>query len=268
MQKMPFNADIKRHYIAVIALATIALSACSKQEITLSGKEDRLGEASVTRGENVVVYPDSSPSTADGKTAWKQMNCAVCHADNGKGVPGKCAIDLTDKGHAHKQKPIDQFKFISFGKPGSNHVAVSDKLSRRLTWALVFYVRSFADAPLTDAQVMDVDAVFGSNCAVCHGKQGVGDGPLGRNFEPKPANFRNFARFYDRSDDVLWDHIANGIKWEGMPDFLGKEDKAKNIKFDNEYIWKLVQYVRHFHETTQPTLAEVPNKPETKAKGK
>ena len=66
-----------------------------------------------------------------------------------------------------------------------------------------------------------------------------------------PANFQNFARFYDRSDFTLWDHIANGIKWEGMPNFLGKEDKAKNIKFDQAYIWKLVDYVRHFHETTE-----------------
>ena len=39
-----------------------------------------------------------------------------------------------------------------------------------------------------------------------------------------------------------------------MPNFLGKEDKAKNIKFDDAYIWQLVDYVRHFHETTDKNL--------------
>ena len=101
---------------------------------------------------------------------------------------------------------------------------------------------------------MEVDAVFGSNCAVCHGKKGYGDGPLAHNLERIPANFQDFKRFYDRTDSTLWDHIANGIKWEGMPNFLGKEDKAKNIKFDEAYIWQLVDYVRHFHETTEKTL--------------
>ncbi len=137
-----------------------------------------------------------------------------------------------------------------------NHPAVREKLSRREAWDLVFYVRSLGDLPLDDKTIADVDAVFGSNCAVCHGKKGYGDGPLSKNMEPVPANFQNKARFYDRSDAVLFDHIANGIKWEGMPNFLGKEDKAKDIKFDQAYIWKLVQYVRHFQETTESTLAQ------------
>lgn len=262
--KMLSNAEMKRLLGASFALTILMLAACAKQEVTLTGKEDQLAERSVTAGEGVVIYPDDSPSVPDGKVAWKKMNCAVCHSESGSGVKGKCKVDLADKNYGRKSKPIDQFKFISFGGPGINHPKVSDKLSRRQSWDLVFYVRSLADAPLTDAQVMDLDAAFGSNCAVCHGKKGVGDGPIGRNLEPQPANFRNFARFYDRSDDVLWDHIANGIKWEGMPNFLGQQDKAKNVKFDNEYIWKLVQYVRHFQESTQATLAESPEKSRSK----
>jgi len=255
-------------YMLPLLAAIFIFSACTQQEVTLKGTEDQLAKPSTTSGQQEVIYPDDSPSVPDGKQAWRQMNCAVCHADTGKGVKVKCSLNLADKAYMRTQKPVDQFEFISFGRSGLKHPVVSDKLSCRQTWDLVFYVRSLADPLLSDAQIADMDSVFGSNCAVCHGKKGYGDGPLGRNLEPQPANFRNFARFYDRTDDVLYDHIANGIKWEGMPNFLGKEDKAKNVKFDQEYIWKLVQYVRHFHETNQPTLAQNLTQSESKPEGK
>lgn len=257
---MPFHANFKKLETLAVAAAIVLLAGCGKQEVTLKGKEDLLARRSVTAGSDPIVYPDDSPSVPDGKMAWNKMNCASCHSDTGKGVSGKCSLDLSNKEWMRKQKPVDQFEFVSFRRPGNEHPTVSESLSRRQAWDLVFYVRSLAEAPLSDAQILDMDAAFGSNCAVCHGKKGVGDGPDGRNLEPQPANFRNFARFYDRTDDELWDHIANGIKWEGMPNFLGKEDKAKNVKFDTEYIWKLVQYVRHFHETNLPTLAQNPEK--------
>jgi mono/diheme cytochrome c family protein len=255
---------ISKLMAVMIFVPVFLLSACGKQEINLKGAEDALAQRSVTAAQGVIDYPDDNPSVPDGKLAFEQMNCATCHADSGKGVSGKCTVDLTSKEYERKQKPVDQFEFLSYGRPGLDHPKVNDKLSRRQAWNLVFYVRSLGQTPLTDAEWGEIDPVFGSNCAVCHGKKGVGDGPLARNLEPQPANFKNFERFYDRSDDVLWDHVAHGIKWEGMPDFLGKQDKAKNVKFDSDYIWKLVQYVRRFHESIVPTIAANPEKSENK----
>lgn len=245
--------------LVVTASALVLLAGCSKQEVTLKGSQDALAERSVTANNQTVIYPDDDPSVPDGKVTFEKMNCAACHGASGEGVQGKTSIALSDKEYMHQQKPVEQFEFLSFGKPGSDHPVLNDKLSRREIWNLVFYARSLAAPLLTAKEWSDIDAVFGSNCAVCHGKIGYGDGPLAHNLEPQPANFQNFVRFYDRSDDILWDHIANGIKWEGMPNFLGKEDKAKNVKFDREYIWKLVQYVRNFHETNQSTIAQETN---------
>jgi mono/diheme cytochrome c family protein len=230
------------------------VTACGKTDVTLNGQEDALAAKSVTASNHEVVYPDATPSTADGKIVWDKAQCASCHGQGGVG--GSAKINLADQGWARKQKPVEQYEFLYFGKPGVEHPKVADVMTRREAWNLVFYTRSLADPQLTDDQISSIDAVFGSNCAVCHGKKGYGDGPLAKNLEPSPANFQNKTRFYDRSDDVLWDHIANGIKWEGMPNFLGKEDKAKNVKFDEAYIWNLVQYVRHFNETTVPTVAQ------------
>ena len=234
----------------LVCMAFLTLSACSGPQV-IKGTDNGLIKENVTADTKEVVYPDASPSVPDGKVVWQKMNCAVCHGMDGKGISGKSSINLADNYHMVKAAPVDQYKFLVFGKPGIDHPSVNRKISRRDAWNLVFYVRSLSRPPATPEQVMAVDAAFGSNCAVCHGKKGYGDGPIGRNLEPMPANFQNFRRFYDRSDYILFDHIANGIKWEGMPNFLGKEDKAKNVKFDQDYIWKLVDYVRHFQETTE-----------------
>jgi mono/diheme cytochrome c family protein len=236
----------------LVCMVTLLLSGCGGTQ-TIKGQEKSLVQETVTADNNKVIFPDSPPSVPDGKVVWQKLNCASCHGTDGKGLSGKISPDLSDKYHMVKQTPADQYRFLVFGKSGVSHLTVNKLISRREAWNLVFYVRSLARPPATPEQVMAVDAVFGSNCAVCHGKKGYGDGPIGKHLEPLPANFQNFERFYDRSDFTLYDHIANGIKWEGMPNFLGKEDKAKNIKFDQAYIWKLVDYVRHFQETTDST---------------
>lgn len=227
-------------------------------KVSLSGKDDKLVSRTTTEGGYEVEYPDAMPSVADGKVVWDKLNCAQCHGETGSGVASQCSLDLTDKKLMRKQKPVDEYLLLAFGKcaayPGVSHPSVMNQTTTRQVWDLVFYSRSLAVPALTDAQAMDLDAAFGSNCAVCHGKKGYGDGPLSKTLDPVPANFQQYNRFFHRTDDLLWDHIANGIKWEGMPNFLNKQDKSKNVTFNEEYIWKLVQYVRHFEETTEKTL--------------
>lgn len=253
---------MKKKSLLLLVPIVVALTGCS-QEVSLKGSESALAEKSVTQTAEAIIFPDDNPSIPDGAVTWQKMSCAECHSDTGKGVPGKCEFDLTSLDWARKQKPLDQYAFLTYGKSGSPHPALKDKLSRREIWNLVFYTRNLAVPALTDEEFAQIDPVFGGNCAVCHGKQGHGDGPLAKPipgqaiipFEPLPANFHQFNRFYDRTDEVLWDHIANGIKWEGMPNFLGKEDRAKGVKFDEEYIRNLVRYVRNFHSSNKATLA-------------
>ncbi len=240
---------------AVLVPALLLLSACT-QDVQVKGQDTGLVGRQVTEA-RVVVYPNDNPSIPDGKLVWESKNCSVCHAVNGRGVAYRCQLDLTDLSNARRIEPKEQYMFIAYGREGVAHRAMKDDLSRKQIWDLVFYVRNLSSPYLAAAEIEAIDPVFGSNCAVCHGTRGYGDGPLNktRNFVPLPANFHQFDRFYERTDEVLWDHIAHGIKWEGMPDFLGKEDRSKNVKFDDDYIWRLVQYVRHFHSSNTPTLA-------------
>lgn len=247
--------------------AVISLSSCTEQ-VSLKGADDKMASRQVTESADVVIFPDDNPSIPDGKVVYEKQQCATCHGADGKGIANKTTVDLSNEVMVHKQKPLDLYYFLTYGKPmaeGSailaghevNHPSLKDTCSRKQVWDLVFYTRAIAVPPMAQKEIDDMDAVFGANCAVCHGKRGHGDGPLTKNFalQPVPANFHQFNRFFDRTDDVLWDHIANGIKWEGMPNFLNKQDRAKNIKFDEAYIKKLVQFVRHFHSSNDPTVA-------------
>jgi mono/diheme cytochrome c family protein len=243
--------DLKASLLLALIPITVGLTACTDSKVTLPANDDRLVSTRVTLGDKEPIWPNDDPSVPDGKNVYAAQNCASCHGLDGKPVAGKAVVDLSSKEWGRKQKPVEQYDFITFGKEGVQHPNVREVLRPPDIWKLVFYVRSLSTPPLTDAEITDVSAVFGGNCAVCHGSKGYGNGPLmkGLVLQPSPANFQSYPRFYDRTDDVLWDHIANGIKWEGMPNFLNKTDKAKKVVFDEAYIWKLVGFVRHFHES-------------------
>jgi mono/diheme cytochrome c family protein len=243
--------------LLVVLPAVTLITGCGEQ-ISVSGDDTKLVSKEVTKGGQEAIYPDDKPSEPDGKVIYEKLSCAECHGSDGKGISGKAAIDLASAEYMRKQKPIDQYMFLAFGKDGLKHPTTLERVSSQKTWNLVYYVRSLATPLLATKDFEAVTPVYGANCAVCHGPKGYGDGPLNKYnvLEPNPANFQNYPRFYDRTDDVLFDHIANGIKWEGMPNFLGKEDKAKGVKFDQAYIWKLVTYVRAFHSTNKSTIAD------------
>jgi len=259
MLKAQFS--MKKSAFLLLIPSLIALTGCT-QQVQLQGAEGDLAQRQVTEAHEAVVYPDDLPSVPDGKVVWEKMNCAECHGATGATSVSVAAVKtgaepgslkLNDPLWVAKQMPTEQYEFLTYGRDGLNHPALKDKLTRRQIWDLVFYSRSLAVPAITQAEFDAIDPVFGANCAVCHGKRGHGDGPLARNMEPLPANFHQFNRFYERTDEQIWDHIAYGIPWEGMPNFLGKVDRTKNVKFDKEYIHAMVKYVRNFHSTYKST---------------
>ncbi|MBU6453848.1 MAG: c-type cytochrome [Cyanobacteria bacterium REEB67] len=252
-----FKVSVVLTLIPVIVAISMGLTACGDSKVIIPGADNGLVSTKVTMGGNEPIWPNDDPSVPDGGGVYQAQNCAACHGVDGKPVAGKSTVDFSSKDWGRQQKPVDEYDFVTFGKKGVEHPKMQGVLRPSQIWNLVFYVRSLSTAPLTDAEIADVLPVFGANCAVCHGTKGYGNGPLmkGNTLEPLPANFQSFPRFFDRTDDVLWDHIANGIKWEGMPNFLGKVDKKKNVTFDRDYCYKLVGFVRHFHESNKTEAA-------------
>ena len=85
-----------------------------------------------------------------------------------------------------------------------------------------------ADAAAAGAEV------FLTNCEMCHGPQGHGDGPAGQSLEPKPGNL---AVVQTRAgDDYLFWRIHDGkpgtsmVAWKGI--------------LSDEQIWQAVAFIR------------------------
>ena len=86
--------------------------------------------------------------------------------------------------------------------------------------------------PADADSIMRGKALFQTNCAVCHGACGQGDGPAGAALNPKPANLREMAG--EHSDgDFAW-KIANG---------RGPMPAWKGVLQENQ-IWYLVNFIR------------------------
>jgi mono/diheme cytochrome c family protein len=85
------------------------------------------------------------------------------------------------------------------------------------------------------AEAADAGAeVFRTNCEMCHGPQGHGDGPAGQSLEPKPRNLANIQAA--AGDDFLFWRIRDGkpgtsmVAWKGI--------------LADEQIWQVVSFIR------------------------
>ncbi len=74
--------------------------------------------------------------------------------------------------------------------------------------------------------------LFAANCASCHGRTGVGDGPAAVALNPKPANLRKMSGQHP-DGDFAW-KIANGRG--AMP--------AWKRSLDENQIWDLTNFIQ------------------------
>ena len=101
----------------------------------------------------------------------------------------------------------------------------------------------------TEASVERGAALFGANCASCHGAEGRGDGPLAETLPAPPANFSVHVPFHP--DGVLYAWISEGIAGTGMPGWEGALSERER--------WDLVNFLRAMHDpaagATAPSAA-------------
>jgi mono/diheme cytochrome c family protein len=86
------------------------------------------------------------------------------------------------------------------------------------------------------------------NCNMCHGADGWGAGHAGLRLQPKPANFHDPRRLYNRSEGKLWGVLQNGVYGSAMPQWRDKLSMAE--------IKSVVAYVRSYSYSVEPLPAE------------
>lgn len=77
---------------------------------------------------------------------------------------------------------------------------------------------------------------YDKQCAGCHGDSGKGDGSMGEELNPKPANLVDADWKHGSSDGEIFVVIRDGVKNTGMKPY------ARKIKAHD--IWNVVNYVR------------------------
>ncbi|MGE0199838.1 MAG: cytochrome c [Candidatus Melainabacteria bacterium] len=276
---------MRRLGLATAILATgivlgTALSACSVEEKTSQRVGNLVSEPVIDArlSKDDFGFPSKPPSLVQGKTVYEN-SCAKCHAANAwQGAKVQSDLMVTT--------PIDLYLMLSTGAAPQvvhpsperkqvlpdEHPAFRDQLSRDDRWAAIFYTRYLAgalDIQQPNAKSPDVAAIFGGNCAVCHGKRGFGDGTLHigktgnhkvkdadikHDLEPPPANFHDYERLYNRTDAQLFRYVCEGIYPSAMPAWYGnvhRDSKSGETvyRFDDPLIWNLIRHVRTFGYT-------------------
>jgi mono/diheme cytochrome c family protein len=93
-------------------------------------------------------------------------------------------------------------------------------------------------------------AHFADHCAICHGNDGSGRTPIGKNVYPKAPDLR-VADTQSMSDGELFWVIHNGIRFTAMPAW-GEGELDKDLDS-----WKLVHFIRHLPQLTQEELDQM-----------
>ena len=94
-------------------------------------------------------------------------------------------------------------------------------------------------APITIATLARGAAVYGQNCASCHGRSGHGEGEAGKGLSPPPANLAWVAQMpMSRWDAYMYWTIAEGGHSFGtaMPAFKDNLPKSD--------IWAVIGYIQ------------------------
>lgn len=88
--------------------------------------------------------------------------------------------------------------------------------------------------PFGAEAAVDGAKVFKTNCEMCHGPQGHGDGPAGGSLDPKPKDLAKLQE--SAGDDFLFWRISEGkpatsmVAWKGI--------------LTEEQIWQTVSFIR------------------------
>jgi copper transport protein len=98
------------------------------------------------------------------------------------------------------------------------------------------FTARFAQNPVPDTPetIAAGKAVYQKNCVVCHGPQGLGDGPAAFTMQPRPFNLRIHVPQHAPGEIFYW--ISEGVPGTQMPAW-------KDVLTETER-WQVIRYLQ------------------------
>ncbi len=90
--------------------------------------------------------------------------------------------------------------------------------------------------PSTTESIAAGKTIYDKNCASCHGDTGRGDGRMGEELNPKPANLTDAEWKHGSTDGEIFKVIHDGVSQTGMKPF--------GRKLTQHEIWDVINYIR------------------------
>ena len=140
---------------------------------------------------------------------------------------------------------------------------------RRWLVVLALGVAAFSQPAAAERPAVDVERgqkLYGGRCAVCHGADGDGRGPVAASMDPPPRDFTK-GQFRVRStrpgdppsDDDLFQTLSRGLAGTPMPAWAGLSEADR---------WALVDVVKSFSPRfagPKPVVLAIPDPPDLSA---
>jgi mono/diheme cytochrome c family protein len=204
-----------------------------------------------------IMLIGTSASAIDPTTAFEGQrlyvsHCQLCHGPDGKGggpLAQNLDLDMIDLTLSMRARSETMLRTIITGEGGpivtgrDRHNILTDAMpdwgevfDEAQVEALIAYMRFLATAKhelLGDPERGAV--LYEKYCAVCHGEEGYGDGPMTKLIDLEPADHTNALTMDRLSNEDLINFILEG-NGEYMPGWQGILDKQE--------IEALVSYIR------------------------
>jgi mono/diheme cytochrome c family protein len=204
-----------------------------------------------------VLVIGTSASAIDPTTAFEGQrlyvsHCQLCHGLDGKGggpLAKNLDLDMIDLTLSMRARSEIMLRSIITGEGGpvvtgrDRHNILTDVMpnwgkvfTEAQVEALIAYMRFLGSAKhelLGDPEKGAV--LYGKYCAVCHGEEGNGDGPMTKLMDLEPADHTNATAMNRLSNEDLITYILEG-NGEYMPGWQGI--------LDQQEIEALVSYIR------------------------
>ncbi len=246
--------------IVLLLLLAVVLSGCSLAGDITPPPGSELPAPEVTYQPTAAspVYPLVPPNLVTGEALYNH-ECSQCHGQKGLGDGPQAAqlsvqvatLGLSD--FARHYSPAEWYTVVSQGNM-DKFMPAFPNLTDRQRWDVVAYAISLS---MSESKVSQGKALYGEQCASCHGVSGNGRGSDSSTLSTQPKAFTDQSFMAQTSSASLYQSISEGV----LPDM-----PAYTSTLDDPQRWALVGYLRSLtfvapssNENAYPTPAAVNN---------